>query len=328
MKKFLVVTMVVLVFSLLAVSASAAARPLYESVLLPLGFTPTSINNHGVIAGAFEEFPAVWSKGRIIKMPFTARGIALAINNRGSLVVQTEADDYLLVDSKGRSRIIAVPGYYGVVVALNDRDQVIGATYSNQQGTVRRCFLWQAGRVTFLNDTGYWWLYDINNRGQILGNSGFNKNFVIQNNRFYPLATFGDDTFTPRLINDRGQIAGFYAPYDGDTWSGEGYPALYERGRLVFLKTLGQQGNVVAINNRGDILGYTEEKLNDGIEHLVLWRPGQAPMYVEERVSQPFALDPHYLVAQMNDQGQIVCNGFLSGQYGYFLLQPKKTSNR
>ncbi len=315
---------VVLLVSLASVDASAGGGMTYHPI--PLSIWPCTINNQGQIAGAtFDGYPAIWHNGQIVRMPFGTKGTAGAINDAGNVIVAADngspKPEYLFVDKRGWVSVINVPGDYDVVITINNRNQVIGATYA---GTTRKCFLWQHGRVNFLNDSGYWWPYCINNRGQIVVGDGSGGNFVWQNGRINVIETPDNGVFTPRAINDAGKIVGSFAPYDENDWTCEHYPAYWYKGELTMLDALGQQGVAVAINNRGDILGYTEEAANAGFEHLVLWREGRPLIYIDENISQPFELDRHHLISIMNNRGQIVCNGFLDGQFGFYLLQPRR----
>jgi probable HAF family extracellular repeat protein len=102
-------------------------------------------------------------------------------------------------------------------------------------------------------------VYDINNQGQMVGES-LNGNFVspatMRATLFsldgpVDLGTLGGDRASAVAINDLGEIVGF-----SETATGQGHAFLYKNGIMQDLGTLGGTiSNANGINNLGEIVG-------------------------------------------------------------------------
>jgi probable HAF family extracellular repeat protein len=96
---------------------------------------------------------------------------------------------------------------------------------------------------------------DINNRGQVVGNSAgasFDYHaFLWQDGTMTDLGTLGGVASFAEAINDRGQVVGERFA-SGDT----AFAFLWEDGVMTDLGTLGgRQSSAADINNRGQIVG-------------------------------------------------------------------------
>lgn len=132
------------------------------------------INNAGVIVGASGTMNTVavsWRRGSIQPLT-TAEAVtaALAVNDRGQVVLGNYSGPRAFLWHRGRSTVIEPPSGYGVLQpwGMNNRGQVVGDTI----GVTNEAFVWQRGRITLLprlvaNGPGT--AKDINNRGQIVG---------------------------------------------------------------------------------------------------------------------------------------------------------------
>src|SRR5574341_1418138 len=138
--------------------------------------------------------------------------------------------------------------------------------------------------------------YAINNRGQVVGSSAETMEMpshalLWRNGHMRDLGTFGGTTSVAKAINDRGEVVGDSA---GAEWSI--HAVLWRRGEIVggsgttqemvsdaFLWRNGRMRDLgtpsgtfgstaLAINNRGDIVGYTVTPRSD---RALLWRNGR-----------------------------------------------------
>jgi probable HAF family extracellular repeat protein len=172
----------------------------------------------------------------------------------------------------GRVTRIDVPGaLLTLPLGLNDRGQVVG-NWVGQDATVNPVtgetgpthgFLWEKGRYTKFDVPGATATspYEINNRGQIVGNyndrDGAQHGFVLRNGRVttidHPRAAQAENLTGTRVngIDDRGRLVGAWGDENGQIHAWR-----WENGRFTDLEPPG--GLQVAanqINNRGQILG-------------------------------------------------------------------------
>jgi probable HAF family extracellular repeat protein len=154
-------------------------------------------------------------------------------------------------------------------LGINDAGSVVG--WSDLGDGVNHAFLWRNGRMTDLGSltgpTGSSTANDINNRGEIVGNSsapdGFHP-FLWRNGRMTDLGTLGGDLAVANGINDRGEVVG----YSETTTEDQFHAFLWRNGRMTDLGTIEGQGfsGAQAINSRGQIVGSSGGP--------VMWRDG------------------------------------------------------
>ena len=187
------------------------------------------INDRGEIVGAYqlndywtgEQRSFIWRNGVISDLlPLSAGSSsgAWGINNRGQVVGQafgtvdgrTIAGAYLwtngtihLLDGLGGQ-----PGNTAAF-AINDRGEITGGGQTASEEN--HAFLWQHGTIIDIgtlpaggNSVGL----DINNRGEIVGQSEPGHGFVWCNGTMIDLGFLGDDFSRAEAINERGDIAG------------------------------------------------------------------------------------------------------------------------
>lgn len=336
MKKVLfLVGVVILALSLLApLSASAASlaippigRVVYDAVPLT-NFWARAINNCGQVAGRTPDgHAAIWSiRGglRMINLGLNCDwSEAIGINDRGTVLVATTwnkdyQSGFCLVHRNGRVQQVDVP-LHSTLHGLNNKNQIIGEFYSNY---TQRGFIWDNGQITFITDPsqGFCTMAAINNAGQVLGmfwGNGPEQPFLWDNGIVYLETPDGEGR--PEALNDRGEAAGAYSVYDANG-SNLRYPVVWTPdGQMHKLESFGFPGQAMDINDRGEVVGNILPPTAPGV--TVIWRNGQPPIPIEQILRQPvqiFGTGIH-----INNVGQIICNGFLAGQYGYYLLQPR-----
>jgi probable HAF family extracellular repeat protein len=112
---------------------------------------------------------------------------------------------------------------------------------------------------------------DINNRGQVVGQSDTASSFpavLWEDGDITNLGTLGGNDSVAWGINDRGQVVG-----ESTTASGRFHAFLWEDGQMVDLGTLAPGGKfhgsrATSINNRGQVAGLSTAGTDS---HAVLW---------------------------------------------------------
>lgn len=134
----------------------------------------TDINNAGLIVGAggvMNTVPVSWRHGEVQPLTTTeAVTAALAVNDRGQVVLGYYSGPRAFLLDRGRSTTIEPPTGYGILQpwGMNVRGQVVGDTI----GSLNEPFVWQRGRLTLLPrlvQNGGATAQDINTRGQVVG---------------------------------------------------------------------------------------------------------------------------------------------------------------
>jgi uncharacterized membrane protein len=224
----------------------------------------------------------VLERGRFRPVPDVPGGLQtthLRNNNRGQTV-----GVYAEIGPDGRPRVrgflmrgrgvtrIDVPG--AVVtqpLGVNDRGQVVG-TWVGQDATVNpdtgetgpgHGFVWDKGHVRTFDVPGATTTaaYEINNRGQIVGNytdaAGAQHGYVLRDGKVttidHPRASDTPNLTGTKVqgIDDRGRLVGAYGDNDGmiHAW-------VWQRGRFTDLEPPGAvQAAANQINDRGQIVG-------------------------------------------------------------------------
>jgi uncharacterized membrane protein len=274
---------------------------------------PAGVSNASLLLekGVFRPLPDV---------PGALQTTYLRNNNRGE-VVGAYADDsgetprqrgFLL--RRGRVTRIDVPGALVTVpLGINDRGQVVGswvgpdATVNPVTGETGPAhgFLWHKGRYTKFDVPGATTTagYEINNRGQIVGNytdaSGAQHGYVLRNGDVttidHPRAAQAADMTGTRVvgIDDRGRLVGAYGDDAGliHAWA-------WEAGRFTDVEPPGGlQAEASEINDRGQIVG----RLLDATPKLRSFLLDRGRY---TRIDAPGRCDTAAL--GLNDRGQIV----------------------
>jgi probable HAF family extracellular repeat protein len=186
------------------------------------GARVTDINDRGQVVGSDvtpdrQVHAVLWQDGKVIDL---GPGEARAINNRGQIVGDTQADSnaprYGVLWENGRTvRLSEQPSS---ATAINDEGQIAAGDESGM-------FLWQHGDLVRLGRQGLPWA--INDRGQIVGETsagpGLETAFAWDHGVFITLLPSAPaERSVARTINDRGQVAGNsftrYTVMQGTLW--------------------------------------------------------------------------------------------------------------
>ena len=229
--------------------------------------------------------PFVWQKGVMTPLPLLGgnNGQAAGINNRGQIVGVSETPNadpcsfaFLQVEAAiwANGTVQELPPFPGDAIgnasAINDSGQVVGATGCLTTNTVRAA-MWPDGPngaaidLGNLGGTTFNIAFDINNRGQVVGQSnlpsGILHGFLWQNGMMTDLGSLpGLPTSIANAINNQGQVVGFSQDANGDEFSSIAW--IWQDGMMTDLNALIPRGSPLflmeglSINDRGQIAGF------------------------------------------------------------------------
>jgi uncharacterized membrane protein len=265
-----------------------------------IGLFPTGINNRGEITGEYlrpdgESGLFRDRRGSIssFDVPGAAGTEAIGINNRGQIVgeygndtpfVNDSADIRAYVTDRDRFVRLRIPGTELMTAfGINDRGWVVGTyvehgTPRNSQGTFSEShgYLWKHGRFHTIDIPGaaVTELYDINNRGDLVGVYAERGTFeqhsfrLDRRGRVTEIKVRGGQFTIPLGINDRRQIVGYTADAgpDGAGINIHGFAFLEGvDGPLTRINFPGApQTAALGINDRGQIVGAYENPAATG----------------------------------------------------------------
>lgn len=229
--------------------------------------------------------------------------------------------------------------------AINAHGQVVGDSFarvpdpnnSNAPGAPQiHAFLWTKGKMADLGTlpsplNTYSQAFGINDRGQIVGESGFRDAeghpFFWSKGVMTDIGTLGGPTGCAQAINNTGQVVGFADTTVPDSSNPGGFLShafLWAGGKAHDLgsygKDTGSQANDV--NNRGQIVGFSATNADF---RAVLWQGGSI-IDLNTRIPAHSGWKLNGANA-INDRGQIVGTGVNPhGRNDAFLLTPKAQS--
>ena len=248
--------------------------------------------------------PFVWQNRLMTPLPLFGgvNGAAFESNNQGQIVGAAENStqdptceppQVLQVRAAiwEQNHIRALPPFPGdpdaTAVAINDKGQVVGVSgpCTLIMGNSRHALLWENGRTIDLGNLGGATGNipgQINNRGQIVGQSGtpdgFVHAFLWENGIMSDLGTLPGSPISQALgINEKSQIVGFAQDANGDESSS--IALLWEDSVLIDLNTLIPADfpwflqEAFSINDRGQIVGHMVDKRTGEIIHAFLATP-------------------------------------------------------
>jgi probable HAF family extracellular repeat protein len=321
-----VVLMLSVVSALPALATAGLASSILEYSRIELGTLggdlsdARGINDNGEIVGTsrsevpqgsppFPARPFVWKDGAMKDLGTLGgpSANAIGINNKGQVVGTSLIDPGNL---QGISH--AVLWQDGEIIDLGTlrEGETSIANAINDRGQVvgisgySRAFLWESGRMVELEGMDNAW--DINNRGQIVGSGRFNNVIhaaLWENGHVTDLGSLGGHS-TAVSINEGGQIVGTSSLTEG----GDEYPFLWERGVMSALSE-GLVGGASAINERGQVVGVELTPEEGRPIGSFVWQRGTL-------------LHLGGLMFGINSRGQIVGGDFLGESFRAYLWTP------
>lgn len=257
------------------------------------------------------------------------------INNSGQVVgrylSQNWIDNAYLWENGQRTELGYNGGISSTALDINDVGQIVGKF--NLASDKFNPFLWENGTMIDLGTLGFnGGAQAINNQGQVVGYSGLRVGITHafiwdKNNLMQDLGTLSPDYKDSIAydINDAGQAVGA----SSSSTLQQVHATLWSNGQVIDLGTLGgNQGTAVAINNKGQVVGYDTTTGNGGLIHPFIWEDGEMADLnsLLPNGSQWFLQE----VSDINDNGQILGKGFYRSEKEIhsFLLTPKAGSSQ
>lgn len=285
-----------------------------------------SLNNQGQIAGYFNGKPAYWENGQI-QVLNSLSNIA-GINNHGVIVGEvSNAEDWYSSAATWKNGAITVLNPIdregGYTFGINDNGQVIGLSGKAGDGwTEYVATIWSNGTPTelsaFPSDQFYGVMQDINNAGQVIGNSRFGGSPLLWQNGNYSALTGLNEA---NAINDLGKVAG--VSYS----NGNSLAATWANGQVTQLQVGSlEKSRTFDINNQGQIVGQSyyidlQDFANPVFQSVAaVWIENQ--FFDLNTLIEP---ESGWLLTEassINDNGQIVGYGLIDNRRGVFLLSP------
>jgi probable HAF family extracellular repeat protein len=198
---------------------------------------------------------------------------AADVNGRGQIVGGSSTADGLSHAFLWQDGVMTDLGTLGgetsEATEINESGEVVG--WSLDAAGVRQAFLWSEGGMQALGPAAPFSAIRISARGQVAWTSWTTgeprRAFLWTDGVTQELGTLGDTGYAEvRGLNDRGQVVGL----------SNGRPFLWENGTMRELPGLGGGGWAWAINNRGQVVGASNEPIPDDPYHqsilnAVLW---------------------------------------------------------
>lgn len=321
------------------------------------------VNDFGQIAGAsmngqvdplvgvWEVHAVLWSDG-IIRDLGTLGGnesVAFALNDSGQVsggALNITPDPYVslfgisgdtqvhaFLWQEGRMRDLGtLGGPDSIAYNINQSGQVAGESFTNSIPNPTTglptldVFLWDGRRLHDLGTLGGTLSFEswLNNRGQVVGSSNLAGDqtyhpFLWDGRMLKDLGTLGGSVGSANWINDAGEVVG-YAYVEGDQ---SAHPFLWKNGRMtdLGLPSGATCANATSINSQGQVVGISG--ICGGPDGGgFLWENGGPIVDLNSLI--PPGSEVQIVAAQnINDNGEIACNGVLSnGDVHAILLVP------
>ncbi|MEG3875338.1 DUF3466 family protein [Microcoleus sp. Z1_B5] len=285
------------------------------------------MNNLGQVLVGRGGSPVIWDGGQVTEIKDSTW--AYQINNSGQVVGrylgQNWIDNAYLWENGQRTDLGYNGGISSMALDINDAGQIVGKF--NLASDKFNPFLWENGTMSDLGTLGFnGGAQAINNQGQVVGYSGLRVGITHafiwdKNNGMKDLGTLSPDYKDSIAydINDAGQAVGA----SSSSTLKQVHSTLWSNGQVINLGTLGgNQGSAVAINNKGQVVGYDTTTGNGGLLHAFIWEDGEMADLnnLLPRGTRWFLQE----VSDINDSGQILGKGLNrdTGKIHSFLLTP------
>lgn len=316
----------------------------YQYVFKPVGSLGNELgqgndmNNRGEVTGFANTGDGtlthafLYSGGQMIDLGVLGGRFSdgLAINDLGDVVGWTQLansdsnnpnDHHAMLYHNGQMTDLGtLGGKRSEAFGINNLGQIVGV--SDTADNHQHVFLFKNGAMTDFGVArtgwGFSWAFDINERGDIVGTTGFSApshQFLYQNGNWTLLDGYTDrgglyqSSFAYR-INDSGVAVGV----GGTFFSAVEHPTLFQAGTFSVLRTFGgSYARAKAINASRDIVGYVSTQNSDFQPwRACLWRDGELIDLSQVTAGLQF---PAWRSAKaINDRGEILVNTQTDGE--------------
>jgi probable HAF family extracellular repeat protein len=298
----------------------------------PSDVIPEGLNNKGEVIGTAYTTGTRgfrWKNGVYTDLQTATGSTATVmqptgINDRSIIVGNQNVEPRNFMIRDGQLLPLQITGGVGEVIAINNRNQIVGRAQSS-------VFIWERGRTTYLprlpdSDDYVTTAADINDRGVVAGTSGTVDEIsaVIWKDGAVIALPLPEETSNSvaRAINNFDQVVGNATGQPGVTKA-----FLWESGTMRELPPpAGATASIVwSINDWGAVVGESTMS-QGGAGHATLWVSGQAHdlndlLDANEPLRDQILLLRGFFI---NERGQIVADGVdrTNGTRAVYLLTP------
>jgi probable HAF family extracellular repeat protein len=305
--------------------------------------SPMGINNRGAVVGFSATVDGLtraflYTGGSLVDLGTLGgdQSFAYRINDNGIIVGRAQDlsgrfHAFVTTINGGAIELTSLDpradGDFGAALGVNSVGEVTGyyTTAGPHMSARNRVFFYRDFRVedlgTFGGEDGV--VVAVNDRGSLAGffssephaDYAQHQSFLFTGGKLVPIGSLGGQLTTARDLNNQDEVVG-----DGDAGQGDHHGFLFGGGILRDLGALagGRQSAAYAINEPGDIVGYSEGP--DASARAVIVTAG-----VMRDLNGLIPSGSGWVLTEardINDTGRIVGTGWLNGEQRGFLLTP------